>query len=113
MAALCLGAEAIVPFLYSAILAAGKHLKVEDKLAFFKIHIECDDGHALAFRTIINDELNKRPGAIDCCREVAQTLIKLRIDLFEAILDTGVIRCLLQEVPRADRNDMSLKINQG
>jgi pyrroloquinoline-quinone synthase len=58
LGALCLGAEGIVPYLYSVIveafLATGESL---DKLGFFTLHIECDDDHSETMYRIIDKEL--------------------------------------------------------
>ncbi len=58
LGALCLGAEAIVPHVYSQIvegfLARGEDAQ---NLEFFHLHIACDDEHALTMKKIIDTEL--------------------------------------------------------
>ena len=62
LGALCLGTEAIVPPLYRDVMAAFKHHGTpDDLLRFFRIHVECDDGHAEAMYSIIRKILNASP----------------------------------------------------
>lgn len=47
LGALCLGAEAIVPAMYAAVIKGFRSQGVPEKdLEFFSVHVECDDGHA-------------------------------------------------------------------
>jgi pyrroloquinoline quinone (PQQ) biosynthesis protein C len=58
LGALCLGAEAIVPHLYSTIVHAFEAIgEPTANLEFFRIHIEGDDEHAVTMRRIIQREL--------------------------------------------------------
>jgi pyrroloquinoline-quinone synthase len=62
LGALCLGAEAIVPSLYRDVMAGFKHHGTPDELLrFFRIHVECDDGHAEAMYSIIHNILDASP----------------------------------------------------
>ncbi|WP_080427906.1 TenA family transcriptional regulator [Burkholderia ubonensis] len=64
LGAMCLGAEAIVPQLYSDLLAGFVALGIEKtRLTFFTLHIECDDGHADTMRTIMRQIAARDPGA--------------------------------------------------
>lgn len=86
LGALCLGAEGIVPFLYQRIvdgfLAIGEPL---DKLQFFTLHIECDDGHAETMNEIIARQLEQRPSALLDLHYGAEKMIQARIAFFEGI----------------------------
>ena len=54
LAALCLGAEAIVPVLYSPIVDAMRHLEVSPHARrFFEVHVAEDQDHATAMLDII------------------------------------------------------------
>ncbi len=58
LGALCLGAEAIVPHVYRQILQGFESQGYSDhKLEFFRIHVACDDAHALTMKQIIEREL--------------------------------------------------------
>lgn len=86
LGALCLGAEAIVPEVYGAILngfaAAGEP---EGNLEFFTIHVAADDEHALTMREIIVRELDHdRRTRIDL-EYGAQRAISARVAFFEGI----------------------------
>jgi acyl-coenzyme A synthetase/AMP-(fatty) acid ligase/pyrroloquinoline quinone (PQQ) biosynthesis protein C len=62
LAAMCLGAEAIVPIIYTPILDAMHHLGAPDAARlFFKIHVEEDEEHAIVMRRIIDRMLAERP----------------------------------------------------
>ncbi|HWT36234.1 MAG TPA: iron-containing redox enzyme family protein [Paraburkholderia sp.] len=55
LGALCLGAEAIVPELYSGIMDGFVKAGVSpDRLTFFSLHIGCDDRHAETMRQIMS-----------------------------------------------------------
>jgi pyrroloquinoline-quinone synthase len=58
LGALCLGAEAIVPHIYSQVVQGFRaHGIAETTLEFFHIHIMGDDAHALTMKEIIEHEL--------------------------------------------------------
>jgi len=86
LGAICLGAEAIVPHLYSQImkglLSAGFS---EENLKFFPLHIEGDDEHALTMKEIIDRELSKNPDEAKALKKSAEESIKCRAAFFEAI----------------------------
>jgi pyrroloquinoline-quinone synthase len=84
LAAMCLGAEAIVPHVYSQIIAGfvARGEPVEN-LHFFQLHVECDDGHAITMRKIIDRELGRNPEQIAILRTTAQRLIEARTLFFE------------------------------
>lgn len=86
LGALCLGAEAIVPHLYSQIVAGflsqGESL---EKLKFFTIHIEDDDEHAVTMRRIIDRELSRDSKKRQTLREAARRLLVARSQFLLAI----------------------------
>jgi pyrroloquinoline-quinone synthase len=88
LGALCLGAEGIVPYLYSAVvegfLAAGESV---DKLKFFTLHIACDDDHAATMYRIIDKELAKDPDAISDLHDGAAKLIQARAAFLDSLTD--------------------------
>lgn len=58
LGALCLGAEAIVPHVYSQIVQGfERHGYTKEDLDFFYLHIGCDDEHALTMKKIIDREI--------------------------------------------------------
>lgn len=91
LGALCLGAEAIVPHVYSQIvqgfLAAGES---KGNLEFFHIHIACDDEHALTMKKIIEKELRtpEQKAALHCA---AARAIAARARFFRALSDEEVM----------------------
>lgn len=86
--ALCLGAEAIVPILYAYIVSGFKlHQINPNDLKFFTIHIECDHSHADMLRKILKSMLADYPEKYDIVRAVAFSMIKLRTEFLDALLD--------------------------
>ncbi|WP_156188021.1 iron-containing redox enzyme family protein [Chromobacterium sp. LK11] len=86
LAAMCLGAEAIVPLIYRPILQALQHHGFgEDATEFFSLHIEEDEDHALTMLAIMQrltlDQDARREQAIAVGRE----LIARRVAMFDAI----------------------------
>lgn len=86
LGALCLGSEAIVPHIYSQIMAALVSQGVPEKhLRFFPLHIDGDDDHALTMKTIIDHELKKNPRVKQDLLRGAEESIRHRAAFFEAI----------------------------
>jgi pyrroloquinoline-quinone synthase len=87
LGALCLGAEAIVPSLYSAIFEGFRyHDVLENELDFFRIHIECDDGHAETMYRILEDLTANAPERELCAIQSAEIAINARLRVYDAIL---------------------------
>jgi pyrroloquinoline-quinone synthase len=86
LGALCLGAEGIVPYLYQCVvdgfLSVGES---REKLQFFTLHIECDDGHAETMNAIIARELQKSPSALLDLNYGAEKMIRARIGFFDGL----------------------------
>jgi pyrroloquinoline-quinone synthase len=86
LGALCLGAEAIVPHLYSQIVRGFLSQKEpEDNLAFWRLHIEGDDAHALTMLKIIKREVEAHPLKRRRLMEAARGTIEARRTFFAAL----------------------------
>ncbi|MFC6981268.1 TenA family transcriptional regulator [Microbulbifer taiwanensis] len=86
LGALCLGAEALVPALYTDIVAGFRACGVADKeIEFFLMHIECDDGHAETIRDIMVDIATLDPGQIDIMLGTGSELVDARMRFFDSI----------------------------
>jgi pyrroloquinoline-quinone synthase len=83
LAALYLGAEAIVPALYGDIMAGFLACGVpEASLEFFSIHIACDDGHGRVMHDILVRMLDQDPALREAAHEAATRTISARLDFF-------------------------------
>jgi pyrroloquinoline-quinone synthase len=102
LAALCLGAEAIVPHVYSQILTGLRSQGFpEEHLRFFVMHIEGDDDHALTMAKIITRELNRRPELKSRLNFVADDAIETRAKFFNAISVASALYPSTSEVAHA------------
>jgi len=94
LGALCLGAEAIVPALYSDIIAGFNANGIDDeRLEFFRIHVECDDGHADTMRAILARLQQDDPQRGERILEGAQAMIDARLNFFNGILEGAQQPC--------------------
>jgi len=85
LGALCLGAEAIVPHIYSQIVAGFSAVGEDpNALDFFHIHIACDDEHALTMKRIIEEELTT-PEQKNALTTSAARAIAARTRFFRAL----------------------------
>ncbi|WP_346829169.1 iron-containing redox enzyme family protein [Pseudomonas abietaniphila] len=84
LSALCLGAEAIVPSLYSDIVAGlvKQGVALED-LKFFTLHIECDDGHADTMLAILSRLIIEKPTLFEVVRHAAFLMIQARLEFLD------------------------------
>ena len=86
LAAIGLGAEAIVPHLYSQIVAGFLAVsEPTERLEFFHIHIAGDDAHAVTMRNILERELQRDPAQGGAVRRVARKVIQARVRFLEAV----------------------------
>jgi pyrroloquinoline-quinone synthase len=86
LGALCLGAEAVVPHLYRQILAGFEGVGERPaNLAFFLMHIEADDDHALTMQRIIRRELRRQPNGHLDLDYGAGRAIAARVAFFRAL----------------------------
>lgn len=94
LAALCLGAEAIVPLIYTpiynALIANGYSGEATE---FFRLHIQEDEDHALVMLDIIKELVGHNKESKNKVIRIGQELIELRNAMFnrifQAIQETG------------------------
>ena len=90
MAALCLGAEAIVPHLYGKVIEGYQSVGVpSQKLAFYKVHVEDDEEHALVMERILRRTVSENPEAKKEILETAGEIVKYRQKFLNAALEVG------------------------
>lgn len=86
LAALCLGAEAIVPLIYPPILMALKHLDVSEAgQEFFRLHICEDDDHALKMLSVLERMTDRSPARKVQAIAAGRLAIAKRCHMFDAI----------------------------
>ncbi|MCX7293662.1 iron-containing redox enzyme family protein [Janthinobacterium sp.] len=86
LAALCLGAEAIVPVVYGAILAGLRSLDVAPEgLQFFEIHVADDEDHAIVMRKIIDRLIENQPQRREKVMAIGAEMVTLRMAMLSAI----------------------------
>jgi len=88
LAALCLGAEAIVPMIYEPVLSALASLEVQEEgLEFFRLHIEEDEEHAITMLRILNKLTKNDEKLVEQVKRIGSNTILLRCKMFDAIYD--------------------------
>ncbi|WP_247268928.1 MULTISPECIES: TenA family transcriptional regulator [Pseudomonas] len=86
LAALCLGAEAIVPLIYKPILLALEGLNVsEEGLEFFRLHIEEDEDHAITMLGILQRLTHQTPEAKRLAIQTGRQAMLKRCVMFDTI----------------------------
>ena len=86
LAAMCLGAEAIVPLIYSPIIEAMKHLNLpEQAWSFFELHVAEDEGHAVAMMDIIIRLIRNDDDRVAQVRDVADDMIRCRVRFLDDV----------------------------
>ena len=86
LGALCLGAEALVPTMYSDLITGFKSCGVPlSDLEFFSIHVECDDGHAETIRDIMVNLSRKDERQAKIIIEAGEALVAARLRFFSGI----------------------------
>ncbi len=84
--ALCLGAEALVPALYTDIVKGFVHCGVnEDQLAFFTLHITVDDDHATTLGAIMQSIAKEKPEEIANMIAAGNDLVDARLAFFTSV----------------------------
>jgi pyrroloquinoline-quinone synthase len=92
LGALCLGAEAIVPEVYTTIMSGFEAVQEpRENLEFFALHILDDDEHALTMREIILRELARDPHSRLDLEYGAARAISARVSFFEAISEQSTL----------------------
>lgn len=90
LAALCLGAEAIVPIVYGPILDALRHRHAPMRaLRFFQIHVEEDEQHAIVMREIIDRMIAERPYLRARVVAVGEEMVQLRMAMLSELMAYG------------------------
>lgn len=90
LAALCLGAEAIVPLIYGPVLdALRSHNAPAEAEHFFVLHIEEDEEHAIVMRDIIDRMLGERPYLRSRVIAIGEEMIHLRMDMLAELVGQG------------------------
>lgn len=84
--ALYLGAEAIVPVTYAAIMEGLRsHHIPEPKLEFFAMHIACDDEHAMTMYAIIERVIDGSPENVMRIVSAGETAVNARLRFFDGL----------------------------
>ena len=90
LGAICLGAEALVPTLYADLIAGFTSCGVEAKdIEFFRIHVECDDGHAETLRDMMVDIADDDTDQVAIMLQTGRALADARFDFFSGIESTS------------------------
>jgi pyrroloquinoline-quinone synthase len=88
MGALCLAAEAIVPDLYSDIITGFLANGVTaEQVNFFRIHVDCDDGHAETMRQIMERMESERPKDLRLIKVGNNAMMDARLEFFTGVLN--------------------------
>jgi pyrroloquinoline-quinone synthase len=86
IAALCLGAEAVVPLIYRPILDALIAHGVGDRgTEFFRVHLEEDEGHALTMLAILERLARRDPAIRARARSIGADVIARRCDMLAEV----------------------------
>lgn len=86
LAALCLGAEAIVPILYSPIIAAFKKNNLPLAAThFFELHVEEDELHALTMVKIMDRLAAKSEENLARAKSIGSRMIQKRLNFLTAV----------------------------
>jgi pyrroloquinoline-quinone synthase len=84
--ALCLGAEALVPALYTDIVKGFVNCGVnEDQLVFFTLHITVDDGHATTLGEIMAAIAKNKPEEVANMVAAGRDLVDARMAFFTSV----------------------------
>jgi pyrroloquinoline-quinone synthase len=90
LGALCLGAEAIVPVFYADIVEGFVQAGVpRERLGFFTLHIECDDGHADTMRDIMARMVADDPASVVTMVSAGEAALNARLRLFDRLMAGG------------------------
>jgi quercetin dioxygenase-like cupin family protein/pyrroloquinoline quinone (PQQ) biosynthesis protein C len=105
LAALCLGAEAIVPLVYRPLLASLEQLGFDAEASeFFRIHIEEDADHALAMLRIMRRMAQARPDRFAHAVGIGSRMIARRVAMFDAVWEAHQAQAA-QAAQEADHAD--------
>jgi len=86
LSALCLGAEAIVPTLYGAVLHGLLNAGLAPAgLRFFELHVQDDEAHALVMRQQLEQMLQHDSRRLRVVHQVATDMVRCRVRMLEAV----------------------------
>jgi pyrroloquinoline-quinone synthase len=86
LGALCLGAEALVPAIYSDIIAGFRACGTPaSALEFFYLHVECDDDHAGTMSDIMIELLRNDEEQFGLILSAGHAMVDSRLDFFTSI----------------------------
>ncbi|MBA3538156.1 MAG: iron-containing redox enzyme family protein [Deltaproteobacteria bacterium] len=101
---LSLGTEGIVPRMYEIFMRGLGHAGLRgDELEFFKIHVECDDDHALTLEQMMLSYTDE-PRWFEICKRAMTHALDLRLQFFERCVD---------ELQRRRLDGMLARVNSG
>jgi pyrroloquinoline-quinone synthase len=87
LGAMCLGAEGLVPAVYSRIVEGFRRRGVEPRrLEFFSIHIECDDDHAATMYDILARQTRESPSCRITALNAGDIAVSARLRFFDALM---------------------------
>ncbi len=87
LGALYLGAEAIVPAVYTRLIQGFRHHGIPDSdLQFFTIHVDCDDDHAKTMQTIMERMIILQPSSAATMLNAGELAIHARLRFFDALI---------------------------
>jgi pyrroloquinoline-quinone synthase len=86
LGAMCLGAEGLVPAVYSRIIEGFQHRDVDPRrLEFFAIHIECDDDHAATMYEVLARQTETSPSCRITALNAGDIAVNARLRFFDAL----------------------------
>ena len=87
LGALCLGAEALVPYIYTDLIKGFTSLGFPDQWVwFFHIHVGCDDAHADTMRAIMAEIASDDDDALALMLSSGTALVEARWGFFDSIV---------------------------
>ncbi|MGG1945324.1 iron-containing redox enzyme family protein [Trinickia sp. NRRL B-1857] len=86
LAAMCLGAEAIVPLIYTPILQSLRHFGFgHEATEFFRLHIEEDEDHALTMLRLMEEFAEDDPARGELGVTIGSEMIRRRVEMLDAV----------------------------
>ncbi|WP_205417360.1 iron-containing redox enzyme family protein [Trinickia diaoshuihuensis] len=86
LAAMCLGAEAIVPLIYGPILHALRRFGFgPEATEFFRLHIEEDEEHAITMLRMMEEIVSEHPARGEVGVAVGSEMIRRRVEMLDAV----------------------------
>jgi len=87
LGAMCLGAEALVPLVYARLVEGFRRCGVDkERLEFFTLHIECDDGHAATMQEILVRQAEAAPSSRIVALNAGEIAVNARLRFFDALM---------------------------